>query len=94
MNKIIELAKDEGIQLMLVGAPCNANAELKKIYNTVELIANENNIPFIDYNVLYDEVGIDANKHFFDGVHMNYDGAKIVTGHFTDYMTKLGFFNE
>ncbi|MFZ2540131.1 MAG: hypothetical protein WAX04_14725 [Oscillospiraceae bacterium] len=94
LNKIIELAKSESIELMLVGAPCNADTELKKVYNTVEQIANENNIPFIDYNVMYDKVGFDADKHFFDGVHVNYDGAKIITAHFTDYMTGLGFFKE
>ncbi|MEG0691654.1 MAG: hypothetical protein RR444_01065 [Oscillospiraceae bacterium] len=93
LNKIIEFAKSNGIQLVLVGAPCNADAELKKVYNTVEQIADANQLPFIDYNVLYEEVGIDPEKHFFDGVHMNYDGAKVVTSHLTEYLTELNIIN-
>lgn len=90
LKKIIALTKDKGIELVLVGAPCNADIELKKVFNSVEHIANENQVPFIDYNMLYDEVGIDEDKHFYDGGHTNYQGAQVVTTHFMEYLSELG----
>lgn len=86
LNNIIELAKEKGIQLVLVGAPCNADVELKKIFNSVEQIAEDNKLPFIDYNMIAQEIGIEPDKHYFDGGHLNYEGATIFTKHFTEYL--------
>ena len=49
LYKIIELAEENDIELILMGAPCNADEELKMIFNSVEQIAEKENLLFMDY---------------------------------------------
>jgi len=44
------------------------------VYNKVSEIAEEYGITYINYNFLYDEIGIDFETDFADGVHLNYKG--------------------
>lgn len=51
--KIINLCKEENVPLVLVKTP-NGNAERQKLYNSVEVLAKENDTPFLNMNVLLD----------------------------------------
>ena len=84
--KIIELCKKEGINLVFYKAPSNATQEEKAYFNTVEAIAKENNIPFIDYNEYYDILGLDIENDFYDKGHVNYIGSEKVTKHFAQFL--------
>lgn len=86
LQKIIDLTEEEGIQLVLYKAPSTATAEEKEYFNAVEEIAKVNAIPFIDYNMLYEEIGLDQEKDFYDKGHVNYVGAEKVTKHFTKFL--------
>lgn len=84
LEKIIELCQEKDVRLMLVKAPSNSTEEEKKYYNEAEKIARENGIDFVDYNMLYDEIGLDLSTDFFDERHLNIYGAE----KFTDYFVK------
>lgn len=84
LNKIIELCRENDVELMLVKTPSNATEEEKKYYNTVERIAGDNGITFVDYNMHYDEINFDFDKDFFDDSHLNVNGAE----KFTEYFVK------
>lgn len=84
LNKMIELCREKDVELMLVKAPSNATVDEKKYYNTVERIAKENGVKFIDYNMHYDKIGFDFEKDFFDDSHLNVYGAE----KFTEYFVK------
>lgn len=86
LEKIIELSREENFQLVLYKAPSTASKEEKAYFNAVENIAKANRIPYIDYNMLYDEVGLDMAKDFYDKGHVNYIGAEKVTIHFANYL--------
>lgn len=88
LMKIIELAKLKDFQLVLYKAPSNATKEQKAYYNAVEAIAKKHNIHFIDYNMRYDEVGLDLNQDFYDANHLNLLGANKVSKHFSAYLAK------
>ena len=91
LNKIIELCREKNVELMLVKTPSNATVEEKKYYNTVERIAKENDVAFVDYNMHYDEIGFDFEKDFFDDSHLNVYGAE----KFTEYFVKTTkYFDE
>ena len=81
-EKIIELCKEKNVRLMLVKAPSNPTAEEKEYYNTVEKIAKEKGIEFIDYNMCFDEIGFDMKNDFFDKRHLNIYGAEKFTKYF------------
>jgi len=82
LNKIIDLCKEKGVELMLVKTPSNATAEEKKFYNTIERIAKEKGVTFVDYNMQYEKIGFDFEKDFFDDSHLNARGAEKFTRYF------------
>lgn len=84
LNKIIDLCKEKDVELMLVKTPSNATTEEKKYYNTVERIAKEKGVTFVDYNMHYDEINFDFKKDFYDDSHLNIYGAE----KFTEYFVK------
>ena len=88
LTRIIDLSKKEDFELVFYKAPSNATIEQKTYYNTVEAIAKENNIHFIDYNMLYEEIGIDLRKDFYDSNHVNLLGAKKISKHFSAYLAE------
>ncbi len=86
LQRIIDLANEEGIALVFYKAPSNATPEEKAYFNTVEAIASAAGIPFIDYNVHYDTIGLDVATDFYDKGHVNTVGASKVTKHFGAYL--------
>ncbi len=84
LKKIIALCKENDVELMLVKTPSNATAEEKKYYNTVERVAKENGVTFVDYNMHYDEICLDFETDFFDDSHLNVNGAEKFSKHFVE----------
>lgn len=84
LNKIIELCNANGVELMLVKTPSNSTAEEKRYYNAVEELAENAGIAFADYNLCYDEIGLDLAHDFFDATHLNVRGAEKFTEYFAE----------
>ena len=49
LKKIINLAKENNIELILVKSPCTTTKEEQEYYNYIELIAKENDIKYLNY---------------------------------------------
>lgn len=86
LRKIIELSKQEDIPLMFIKTPHVLDGETQKIYNRVKEIADENEIPFVNFNLFYDEIGLDFSTDFADVNHLNYIGNVKFTKYFADYL--------
>lgn len=91
IEKIIKLCKDEGIELYFVTAPV-ANVSMDYIenydivHNTVAEFAKENDIPYIDYNIVNKEENLLTNENFRDDAHLNHSGVQIVDKHFAQWL--------
>lgn len=88
LNKIIELTKNNNIELLLIKAPNHPDKDYVERLNTIENIAKKNNIPFINYNEFYKEIGIKDEYDFYDPRHLNYKGANKLTEHLTKYLNR------
>lgn len=86
LQKIIDLAKSENIPLLLINTPYFPTEREEKVFNRVAEIANEQQIPYINYNLLYDEMGLDFATDFADGHHLNYKGTPKFTHLLGDYI--------
>ncbi len=76
LGNIVELTKAEGVDLILIKTP-NGNAERQKLYLSVAEFADENDIPFINMNVV------------FDGeAHINILQAEKVTKYMGEYLSQ------
>lgn len=74
LHKIIELCKQQNIQLLLIASPFEATEEAAMRLNTIETIAEQEEIPFVNYLKCWNQLGIDANADFLDGGHFNNQG--------------------
>lgn len=90
LYKIIELSKKKGFKLIFINAPYDYNItngtlrwheEANKMFNMVDKIAKENDIPFINYNNILDEIGFNFKTDMANAGHLNIYGADKVSAH-------------
>lgn len=87
LTKIINLAKENDVQLVLAYAPYNINISHSSHIKTVQKMADSANIPFINYTdlQLLDSIGFNQ-KTDFEGGHTNLYGARKVSSHLSHYL--------
>lgn len=82
IKKIIKLANDEGISLVLFASPFRLSEKEQEIINYVGTVAEAEGVEFIDFNRRYDEIGMDFACDMADYGHLNYSGNYKFTDHF------------
>ncbi len=87
LRKMIDTCKDKGIKVFLVEMPTQYSWTYAR-HNAVQAYADENGLKFIDFNLMFDEIGLDIKKDYRDGGdHLNYFGASKTTTYLLDYIT-------
>lgn len=86
LNNIIDLCKNQNIQLILVKTPSVYTwSTSRSIY--VQNFAQKHNLQFIDFNLNYDETGIDLTEDTRDrGDHLNVYGAMKFTRYLGNFI--------
>lgn len=75
LDKIIEYAEEQNIELCWIVIPYSITEDDERTYNQLDKIAKENNIPFSNYNINYEQIGLDYKSDFSDYSHLNYYGG-------------------
>ena len=87
MEKIKRLCEKNGADLLLVSAPSPKNYNYKK-HNSLEEYARENDLPYVDLNMKFRDIGIDWEQDSYDrGDHLNISGARKVTAYMGQYLS-------
>lgn len=87
MEKIKRLCEKNGADLLLVSAPSPKNYNYKK-HNSMEEYARENELPYVDLNMKFRDIGIDWKMDSYDrGDHLNISGARKVTAYMGQYLS-------
>ena len=86
--RIIELLKSEGIRPVLVKIPHIADENDMMLINTIEQIAEEQQVDFLDF-CTGNPLNMDFAQDFSDHGHVNNYGAKKVTAAVSDYLAGL-----
>lgn len=85
---------ERGAQLILVSSPSTENWDYKR-HNAMEAAAQELGIPYLDMNLMTEEIPIDWKTDTRDkGDHLNYYGAVKVTDYLCGYLTETGLFTD
>lgn len=89
LAKIQTLLEENEIQMILVRAPYTM-PDFDDMHLSEQAIAwaENENIPFIDFFLLTDELGIDLAADFKDSDHLNQNGAQKVTTYLAQYLTE------
>lgn len=87
LRKIIELCKEKDVPLLLTVLPMNFSAQYdiydrniwQTYYNTIQDIADEYGVKYLNFMHHFDEVGLDREKDFEGDTHLNAWGATKMT---------------
>lgn len=82
IRKIIALAREENIPLVLFASPESMPAESQMIINYIGTIAEAEGVPFMDFNKSYHAFGMDYATDMADSDHLNYSGNRKFTSYF------------
>lgn len=86
-KKFISLCQRENIPLLLISAPYSMPDEERERLNTLKEYAEENNIPYLDLQTNYKDIGIDFTSDYGDdGGHFNSYGIKKFTDAVGEYL--------
>lgn len=87
LNKIITLCEEKNIQLILFCAPTPISWSYSK-HNSIAGFAKKNTLPFIDFNLLTEELNIDWSHDTRDkGDHLNFYGAQKITAYIGAFLS-------
>lgn len=86
VKAIADFCKENGAELLLVNVP-NAKNWCCEKHNGIQALAEKHGIPYVDLNLLNEEVSIDWNFDTRDkGDHLNYYGAVKTTNYLGEYL--------
>lgn len=85
LKKMIKLAKENNIELILVKSPCQLTEQDQKKYNWIEDYAKKNEIYYVNYNTQTEQLNLKRGDYYDIG-HLSYEGAKKVTLDFLKYL--------
>ncbi len=94
LNLIKEECKEQGAKLVLVRTPLPCEDYIVEIMNTLEEWAKANDVEFINYMDMTEEIGMNWKQDSLDGgSHLNVYGAEKVSGHLAKHL-KEQYFNQ
>ena len=85
-KRIIEECKEKSIPLLLIATPYPERQTIQYYLNDIKRIAEEYDIPFINYNLLDIETGFSIYDIYTDNDHINIYGARKITSHLGKYL--------
>ena len=87
LRKMAALAKENGAELLLLAAPYETVTDDLGYLKSLHAFCEAEGIDFLDLNPVYDELGIDEAKDFFDIGHFNVNGSTKATRYISEYIT-------
>lgn len=98
LEKIVSLCRSTDTGLLLVALPYFASEDYtggthdltddQKYMNWAADFAAEQGVPYLNYFHLTEKLGFSWTEHLYDYSHMNYFGAKLITGHLGRYLAE------
>lgn len=87
LQKMVNLCKEKGIALVLIKAPTEFPHWYDEWDEQVRAFAEENDVEYINYIPLQEEIGLDMSQDTYDaGLHLNTQGAEKMAKYFGQYL--------
>lgn len=89
MQKMVDLCKEKGIDLVLIKAPTEFPHWYDQWDAQVVEFAKENDVEYINYIPLQEEIGLDMSVDTYDaGLHLNTSGAEKMADYFGAWLVE------
>lgn len=83
LQKMVDLCKENDIKLVLIKAPTEYPHWYEQWDEQVVAFAEENDVTYINYIPLQEEIGLDMSQDTYDaGLHLNTQGAEKMSDYF------------
>ena len=86
LDRLLALGDREGIDIVFYVAPMQVYDAEQAVYNSAAEYVTAAGASWIDFNKLYDEIGIAPESDFVDAYHCNAYGAEKVTAYLGRYL--------
>lgn len=86
LRRYIELCIKEDIPLLFINAPYMVTEDAQKIYNYMFSIAEEYDIPYLDFNKMYEELELNFDTDMCEWSHLNEIGNVKYTTYLGNYI--------
>lgn len=86
LQKIVDVGRENDVNVVFFAAPFYLTEEEQMQFNRIAEFADANQVPFINFNHLYGETGLDYGRDFRDHSHVNNDGAVKVTEYLAQFL--------
>lgn len=83
---IVQLAKENDTEVLLLVAPYDVDQEELGRYKYMHRLAEENGVKVLDLNLEFDATGISNDTDFYDSGHLNAYGAEKASSYIVDYI--------
>lgn len=88
LQRMVDLCRQNDIAIVLIKAPTLYPYWYEEWDDQVRTFARDNNIPYINYIYLRDEIGLDMSTDTYDaGLHLNLSGAEKFADYIGRYLT-------
>lgn len=91
---LMDYCKQNDVDVLFFSNPYILADSQKMKHNYIERLVNEHNYGFIDFNDLYDVMGIDFGKDFYNENHMNVYGAEKFSKLLGEYLVNMYDFED
>ena len=88
LDKIIALADENDISLVFFVAPYIISSSEMRTFNSIKAYSAEKNIPFFNFNEIYDQIGLDYSQDLRERSHLNNYGAEKVTDFLGEFISR------
>ena len=88
LEKIFDLAEEEGAELCFFLAPFEADEQMQMRYRYVENLAEAHQVPFLNMIALQRELGLDVGQDFIDEGHTNSYGALKISDYLGRFLSE------
>ena len=86
LRDLMEFCNENNVKVLFVASPFNVDLEARKEFNYTMDLASQYGFPSIDFNQIYDEVGIDFSHDFYNKEHVNIYGSEKYTRYLSNYL--------
>lgn len=92
LTDMLAFCREQGAQLVLFSSPSTANWDYAR-HNAVAQLAEEWELPYLDTNLMPEQVPIDWDTDTRDhGDHLNYSGSEKLSVYLGTYLAETGLF--
>jgi len=85
-HRMVTFCEENGIELLLFKSP-NVGWNIGQT-KAVKKLADDYDVPFLDYYALMEEIGVDVATDFRDNTHFNRYGSKKASDYMGEYLTR------